>query len=382
MTHAPPRPLQSVLVSPIYRGRIQLTSDSATSKAMPDILIRTAFVFDAATVVPALQVQLVLRSRPAGNRVWRSSAMAVSDPSQLMDINVSAIMLAARAPHLVPGEYSIDVTCLNATPSNSVRGSSNSTAAAVAMVTDSHNLTVVAPAAVGAAPPLVAIDEQSRVIINGSEAFFPVGMYGFCGHGISTLANATAMQMMADAGYNAVMPYGACNEDELDGALAHNIKVAYSLKDIFAGNSSYERKNSLTTGAEEEAHFKSRLAQYRTHPAVFAWYLNDELHSTDPRLLTHQQWAVEGDSDHPTWSVVTALDPGYLGTADAFGVDSYPIGLIGQNASSERGVIARDEGVVLNSRPIWQVIQVMDWVRVTRSSMSVRLVTHTYDRYD
>ena len=41
-----------------------------------------------------------------------------------------------------------------------------------------------------------------------------MGMYGFCGSGISTLSNATAMQMMADAGYNAIMPYGECNEAE------------------------------------------------------------------------------------------------------------------------------------------------------------------------
>ena len=322
MTHAPPRPLQSVLVSPVYRGRVQLTSDSVTSMAIPDILIRAAFVFDAATVVPTLQVQLALRSRPIGKHVWKSSAIMVSDPSQLMDINVSAMMLAAGAPRLVPGEYSIDVTCLKATR-RITQGSSNAMkTTAVAMVTDSHNLTVVAPVTVGVAPPLVAIDEQSRVIINGSEAFFPMGMYGFCGSGISTLSNATAMQMMADAGYNAIMPYGECNEAELDSALAHNIKVAYSLKDIFSGNSSYQRKNSLRTGAEEETHFKARLAQYRAHPAVFAWYLNDEILSTDPRLRTHQQWVIEGDSDHPTWSVDTALNPGYLGTADAFGVDS------------------------------------------------------------
>ena len=52
-----------------------------------------------------------------------------------------------------------------------------------------------------------------------------------------------------------------------------------------------------------------------------AWYLNDEIHSTDPRLRTHQQWAIEGDSDHPTWQVVTGMNPGYVGTSDAFGID-------------------------------------------------------------
>lgn len=92
---------------------------------------------------------------------------------------MSAMMLAAGAPPLVPGEYSVDVTCLNASSTRHVstaRSSSSAmtTTAAVAMVTDSHNLTVVAPAAVGMAPPLVSIDEQSRVIINGTEAFFPV----------------------------------------------------------------------------------------------------------------------------------------------------------------------------------------------------------------
>jgi len=29
--------------------------------------------------------------------------------------------------------------------------------------------------------------------------------------------------------------------------------------------------------------------------AVLCYYLNDELHASDPRLLTHQQWAIEED---------------------------------------------------------------------------------------
>jgi|EP01046_Picozoa_sp_COSAG06_P023724 hypothetical protein len=47
------------------------------------------------------------------------------------------------------------------------------------------------------------------------------------------------------------------------------------------------------------------LWQFKDHPALVAWYTNDELPATTyrPQLLTHQQWVVEGDPNHPTWQV-------------------------------------------------------------------------------
>lgn len=57
--------------------------------------------------------------------------------------------------------------------------------------------------------------------------------------------------------------YGECKMEELNSAFAHNIKVAFSLKDIFAG-----KKTRLKNGAEEEAYFKSRVAQVRSYYRV------------------------------------------------------------------------------------------------------------------
>lgn len=97
-----------------------------------------------------------------------------------------------------------------------------------------------------------------------------------------------------------------------------------------------------------------------------AWYLNDEIHASDPRLRTHQQWAIEGDSDHPTWQVVSAMDPAYVGTSDAFGVDYYPIGYEGQNASCERGSATSAVTATDGARPIWMALQTMDWTVYNR----------------
>ena len=54
-------------------------------------------------------------------------------------------------------------------------------------------------------------------------------------------------------------------------------------------------------------------------------YLNDEM-KPSAQLRAHQEWAIEGDTDHPTWQVITGMQPAYLGSSDAFGTDQYPIG--------------------------------------------------------
>eukprot|EP01052_Picozoa_sp_SAG31_P034960 SAG31_NODE_4155_length_3526_cov_1.607237_3_plen_131_part_00 len=128
------------------------------------------------------------------------------------------------------------------------------------------------------------------MVLDGSHNFFPFGFIGFC----STLNNSTQLAAFKPSGFNAIMPYGECTHSQLDAAHAAGIKVAFSLKDIFVGKQLHYTNVTLTNGAEEEAYFRKRVSQFRTHPAVLCYYLNDEIRaSSDPRLLTHQQWAIE-----------------------------------------------------------------------------------------
>ena len=184
VVHTPPRPLRSTLVSPVYRG--QLLSGAGS----PAILVRSHFIFDAATSKPQVTVQLEMRSRPDGKVLWRHVGVDVANVSAALDLNITALMKASAAPALSPGNYALFVSCLNA---------SSSDAARVPMATDSHNLTVLAPST---PTPAVAIDQELRVIIDGHQPFFPIGFIGFC----STLTNASAMAAFRPAGFNSIMP--------------------------------------------------------------------------------------------------------------------------------------------------------------------------------
>ena len=65
---------------------------------------------------------------------------------------------------------------------------------------------------------------------------------------------------------------------------------------------------------DEETYFKRRVASFKDHPALLSYYINDEMGAAyRPRLLAHQQWLEEGDSQHPSWEVVDAQSLEELG---------------------------------------------------------------------
>ena len=64
------------------------------------------------------------------------------------------------------------------------------------------------------------------------------------------------------------------------------LKVIYSVKDWYAG-SRYCPK-SIETVDDEEPNVRARVRRYRDHPALLAWYLNDELSQRFmPQLEAH-----------------------------------------------------------------------------------------------
>ena len=108
----------------------------------------------------------------------------------------------------------------------------------------------------------------------------------------------------------------------MDAAAAVGLKVGYSLKDIFFG--SHWCPKAVTSRAAEEKYFKSKVADFRNHSALLAWYINDELTPAYlPQLKAHQQWLIEGDPEHPSWQVLCEngeFDQ-YMGTFDILGSD-------------------------------------------------------------
>ncbi|MCX5672571.1 MAG: hypothetical protein NTU94_14740, partial [Planctomycetota bacterium] len=125
--------------------------------------------------------------------------------------------------------------------------------------------------------PRVSIDRHRRTIIEG-KPFFPLGFY------LGTIQD-TDLEKMAAAGFNCVMPYALSSMplakagELLDVAQRRGIKVIYSVKDLYAGTSIFP-KGGIDGITDADAAVRTIVERFRSHPAVLAWYLNDELPAT------------------------------------------------------------------------------------------------------
>lgn len=200
--------------------------------------------------------------------------------------------------------------------------------------------------------PTCYIDAHRRLIVEG-EPFFPLGMY-FGGVKEDDLAT------FADSRFNCLMAYGSPTAQQMDVIHRHGLKVIYSIKDFYAG--SRWCPGFIKSEADEEPAVRQRVRMARDHPALLAWYLNDELPlSYVPRLEAHQRWVAEEDPDHPTWVVLYQYNQvaEYLRTFDVIGTDPYPIGRKPPSMAAEwTAEVVRQ---VDRARPIWQVPQVFNW---------------------
>ena len=199
----------------------------------------------------------------------------------------------------------------------------------------------------------VWFDSQGRTIIDG-KPFFPLGMYW---GGIVT----NKLEIYAKGPFNCLMPYASPNSTDLmDLCQAHGIKVIYSVKDIFSGTRWAPK--GINTEADETAYIKGRVAKFKDHPALLAWYLNDEMPLTMlPRLTARRDLMEELDPAHPGWVVLYQYDQiqDYLPSFDVIGTDPYPIPSrsAGMATKWTRSTARGTAGC----KPLWQVPQAFDW---------------------
>lgn len=203
------------------------------------------------------------------------------------------------------------------------------------------------------------IDEHRRLIVDG-KPFFPLGMYW-------SGVNEADVGVYANSAFNCLMPYGSPSPAQMDTVHQHGLRVIYSIKDFYAG-SKYCPKH-IKTEADEELAVRSRVRQHRSHPALLAWYLNDELSvSYMPRLNAHQRWVEEEDPNHPTWVVLYQVDDvgKYLRSFDVIGTDPYPIPRHSPSLAANwtRKTVAH----VMGSRAVWMVPQVFNWANYRKTA--------------
>lgn len=313
----PPAPLlETMLVSPVYRGRVTAAGPQA---------IRLKVRLNLAA--HNLKIESV---RLTGELLNASGGVVRTAPSPELQEGPSAeVIIPAR--DLTAGTYTAVVKLLG--PDEK------------ALQETRHEI-VRLP---NSFRPKAAVDEHQRLLLDG-KPFFPLGMYW---GGI----DEADLKLYADSRFNCLMPYGAPSQSQMDLAHKHGLKVIYTIKDCYAGLPGCPA--SIKTEADEEPRIRETLRQFRNHPALLAWYLNDELtQGYVPRLEAHQRWVEEEDPHHPTWAVLCQLGEvgNCLRTFDVIGTDPYPIGQ-GQPPSMAGAWTLETLRQVASARPMWQVPQ-------------------------
>jgi hypothetical protein len=197
--------------------------------------------------------------------------------------------------------------------------------------------------------PRCHVDEHNRLIVDG-QPFFPLGMYW---GGL----DEAELRIYADGPFNCLMPYALPTREQLDVAQAHGLKVIYSIKDFYYG--SQWCPGFIRSQADEEPAVRRYVRQFRDHPTLLAWYINDELPlSYLSQLVAHRRWVQEEDPDHPAWVVLFQVDDlaSYVHSFDVIGTDPYPIP--DRPAAMAADWARRTREAVADARPIWMVPQV------------------------
>ncbi len=314
-------PLTSAVVKPNYRGWLGMDRE-------PEVAL--AFTVDTRDLELTYDdLMWDLKVTDAAGKVWATMSF---DPA-----GAEGEPRIALDPQLPAGEYTV-----------TLRLAERQTGRAVA--TNTHRLLRRPP---DAPRPRVYLDEHNRVILDG-KPFFPLGTYANTG-----LMNDETLKLYSQSAFNCMMPYGTPSREQMDLAQKYGVKVIYSVKDAYAGT--HWCPKEIATAEDERPWVEARVTAFRDHPALLAWYLNDELPLTMlDRLTAHQEWLEELDPDHPTWVVLYQVREvrWYMPTFDAIGTDPYPIPNHPSRAE-EWTRLTRE--AVFGARPVWMVPQIFNW---------------------
>ena len=202
----------------------------------------------------------------------------------------------------------------------------------------------------------VRIDARGITRIDG-KPFFPLGMFMW-------RASPEKIDHYAKGPFNCLMPYAEPTKAEMDYVHAKGLKMIYTLKDCYAGLGGAKGRG-ITNEASEVAYITRHVKEFKAHPALLAWYTNDEL-GLDwiKRLTAHRDLFERLDPNHPTWVAHYMVEDirSHLPSFDVIGSDPYPICQTGDPPISqvmEHTRITRK--CVFGARAMWQIPQAFDW---------------------
>ncbi|MBC7330079.1 hypothetical protein H5T88_06945 [bacterium] len=199
----------------------------------------------------------------------------------------------------------------------------------------------------------VYIDEKQRLRVDG-KPFFPIGLY-------LGPTEDEHLERISKAGFNTILCYGygvgQNPEAYMERALKYGLKVIYSVKDFYEGTAYFPKMGK--SGLELA---KEYVLKFRDHPALLAWYINDELPITYIPKLTEMYKLIKSlDPNHPQFQVLYQIPDleFYYNCTDIMGVDPYPIpsrpiSMVSEWTSSAVKAMS-------NAKPVWVVPQIFDW---------------------
>jgi len=321
----------TVLTRPSYRGLVFADDRDRTAR------MRVFLAPDEDLQLKDMRLETTVR--PTGQEKSLVRRVIAAPKQKQLDVSLGL-------PPLSEGDYRIRVALLN--PEGE-------------QVAAREHLLRVAPGSITRLRSY--IDGHGRLIRNG-KPFFPLGLYA--GGGPKSEGPFKDADIIADSPFNCIMNYGV-NYGSLEQIRAYldylhekGLYIIYSLKDMYA-HSHYELL-SVGPFKGEEAVVKGIVKEFRDHPAILAWYLNDELPLEFlPQLEQHQQWVSELDPNHPTWVVLYQVDDleHYLDTTDVMGVDPYPVARAPIDQVAKWTDRARE--AVGPNRGVWVVPQIFPW---------------------
>lgn len=204
----------------------------------------------------------------------------------------------------------------------------------------------------------VYVDRGNNLIVDG-RPFFPVGWYGS--------VNEQHLRELADSPFNCVLAYGTDHEPKarmlrfLDTMQQQGLKLVYCLNDVYPTATYLDGKG--WDGLEgNDAIAQAVVTAYREHPAVLAWYLNDELpREILPQLKDYHRRVSEADPGHPCFIVLCNRRdfPLFPPTTDILGVDPYPIPK--QPVTLVSDFMGAAQRAVKGTQPVWLVPQAFAW---------------------
>ena len=199
----------------------------------------------------------------------------------------------------------------------------------------------------------VWIDDHQRCIVDG-KPFFPLGMYW-------GEVESKKLAKYAEGPFNCLMPYSRATRRHLDMCREKGLMAFVNLKNETL-HSPWARHHKVTTQEQVDAFFEAQINKVKDHPALLAWYVNDEAPVTEIPERTHLYALFRRfDPNHPTWAVLDRLHDlrEFIPTYDVLGMDPYPVAQ--KPLTHITTFIRGTQKAVFRDRPLWNVPQTFNW---------------------